>query len=579
MIQIFLKKDKISELKWSECYDRIFKIVTEFPLPLERIESYNGFSKKINIAHSNLIENEGEPNECIAFWGDTVSFSRSEQVRFFKHWTHYLNRKNQESFDETKPLTWFAPEIFKNDGTLPESNGIELFSHYFDSGSHYRNAVLAVGIMLENTLPGVAFMIAMETENEEIEAVRLWLEHVFEEQFDKPLYFNKTLLLQILENHYDSKADLVGRLDVLYPKLYKNNMIYAIENIGYEASLNYYAQVLAHTWFGTLGFSEVFDAWIAATSDLEKALELTAESKKVLELDPEKQKEAEKYDYLYLLKLLLRNYVLWTPEQRRFLKQFYTNEQVLETGNEDLMGAMMTLSGLRFDICPVYATPEHLFEAFMYHDPKHGIKYKQEIDKWLKKRHNEYEKAVKAFNEIASERQEELEHIAKREHKKELETIELESKIEKYIQKKYPKHEHYFLRQALLSNPSYMNPKVAVTNLNKILIETAARSFDSISSFHNYEKSYKIKRIYQTIKEKGLFVDADFEKWINAEQDKWVITMLAALLFTKLYDRELAYARLFILNNEKSRNFWRPGQKFDYEDFVACNERQKNKPE
>ncbi|MBI4646532.1 MAG: hypothetical protein HY738_08050 [Bacteroidia bacterium] len=173
MIQIFLKKSKISKNDWDNAFQRILKIVKEFPLQLERIEAYNGFERNLNKVHYELIVNRGKPDEHISFWGDRMSFTAAFTLIIYKNWEYQVKEILVENeIDENKPITWYKPEIFKNYGYPPEANGSKFNQSYLNTSATYRYAVLAIGIMLENILPGRAFMIAMETDFKDIEKTR-----------------------------------------------------------------------------------------------------------------------------------------------------------------------------------------------------------------------------------------------------------------------------------------------------------------------------------------------------------------------------------------------------------------------
>ena len=86
MIQLFLKATQITAKDWEEVYHRILKITKRFPVKLERIESYNGFSKNIDKVHDDLLVHQDEKDEHISFWGDKMSYTASLSIVFYKHW-------------------------------------------------------------------------------------------------------------------------------------------------------------------------------------------------------------------------------------------------------------------------------------------------------------------------------------------------------------------------------------------------------------------------------------------------------------------------------------------------------------
>ena len=87
MIQIFLKKTVITDKDWDSVYNRILTITTSFPLKLERIESYNGFSRELDKTYLDLTVNVGAIDEHISFWGDQMSFSARSTLRIYKSLT------------------------------------------------------------------------------------------------------------------------------------------------------------------------------------------------------------------------------------------------------------------------------------------------------------------------------------------------------------------------------------------------------------------------------------------------------------------------------------------------------------
>ena len=83
-------------------------------------------------------------------------------------------------------------------------------------------------------------------------------------------------------DHYKNKKDAAARIAFLYRKEFKRNMIFSLEHIGYQPTFEFYAEVLAGTGFGTFGFFDVFDAWVAASQNLESALNLLSASKQIV---------------------------------------------------------------------------------------------------------------------------------------------------------------------------------------------------------------------------------------------------------------------------------------------------------
>lgn len=561
MIQIFIKIKTVKQSDWDMVYKRILKIANQFPLKLERIKS-NRFSKDIDTIHDDLIENRNQEDECVSFWGDQMSYSAGPAVRFYKSWLiHQKTQLNCLEKDVTKPIMWY-PVKPCDSGSPPVANGAIT---YLSSKALHQYAMLAIGIMLENTLPGRAFLIPAEINYNEVEHTRKWLDYIFGESFDVPIYFDRKKLLDHLVNHYDNKADLVGRLDTLYTMQFKNNIDFALKNIGYKPTLEYYAHLLSHTGFGTSGFSDVLLSWIATSKDLEKTLELIATSRKILLSDQNNKyniKEAEKYNYVRVLKDLLDQYILWPPEQRELLEKFHTNRKALETGREDdFFAAIRRFMGYRIDICPIYTSSAYLFESFMYHDPQQGEKFRNIIDDWIKRNENKYEEAVEKLYEI--ENTLEKEEIDK-EHEKicrqEMETLNQEKRIEKFAER-YATAERFFVIEALRRNPYHMDKDTVIEQLQKDIFDLCKQNISDIQLLHKEDKEEKVLMLNRWIKKKRLSVAPEFTKWLE-EVDDSVLTSLCILVTFKLYEKREGYARLQMLLNKKYWRVWRIGMKY-----------------
>ncbi len=570
MIQLFFKTSKISPKDWNLVYSRIEQIVRTFPLKLERIESYNGYSPHLNKVHFDLVVDKDTENEHISFWGDQMSFTASKTIRFYKHWAVQSEKGFEgNEIEVSKPIFWFPPQVFDFSGYPPDANGCKFRHSYLDTSAIYRYAVLAIGVMCENTLPGRAFLLGLDEDIDDIVEIQNWLKVIFNEMFDLPIYFNKIRLLDNLSAFYASKKELVGRMDMLYFRQFKHSMIFAIEHIGYQPALEYYAEVLSHANFGTFGFSDILSPWIAATKDLEKTLQLVSKSKEFLLKDKENErnlKEAEKYDFNYILKKMLKEYILWTPQQREFLEKFHTNKEALEGKQEDLFGSILRMSGYRVDICPIYSTKDALFEAFMYHQPENGKTYLETMDSWISKNENAYNEYVEKMNKIENEAiaKEDFEKIDEKEQELEREALELEQKIEKYV-KTFPEHEQFFIEQAILNNPAYMDLESTVEEFLTSLLEICynEKNEEDVKYVHEKPKEEKIKIIRSRIKDKDLSIHPDFESWLEKTKNDNVLTLIYIAVSLKIYDRGRAFARQLIMSDKSFFKFMEKNHRYE----------------
>ncbi len=568
MIQIFFKSRLIKQDEWDKVYAKIELIVARFPLKLTRIESYDGFTQQIDKEYLDVHDNVGQEDECISFWGDDVSFSASQTVKFYKNWEIQRKHLKGKEIDEQKPLTWINETSYKNDGNLPDANGESIKDWYVETGSAcYRYALMAIGTMLENELPGRVFMIAYEYDPQEGNEVARWLSASLGDPFDVAMYFDKQRLLDSFIDHYEDKKNTVGRMEKLYYKQVKQNIEFAISNIGHEPALQFYASALAKTGFMTWGFSDILDPWIACNHNLDQVLNIIDLSRDILLSDPENDrnmKNAEEYDYRSILEKLLDQYILWTPEQRSILNMFYTNKEALETGNEDLWGVLYRMSGLRIDICPMYASREQLFESFMYHDPKHGKDYLDIIDKWVNNPKNSYDEARKRIEETQSEMAKQMEGKNQKEKESEIKALELSANVEKYIEQ-FPPHDRPFWREALTQNPAYMNKEKAIRNLlTKVTeLQSKKKTEDTNMPYFLKKKPEELRlMLLRRIKnEDKVIVRYPFEQWIEEETSIEVLASLLNFLYISIYNGELAFARTLFFQDNKYWDLLRTGTK------------------
>lgn len=562
MLQLFLQTSAITAADWDKVYPQIVELAEAFPLRLIRIEAYDGFERdKQDKDHFDLVVNRGQIDEHLCFYGDWVSWTTGTSVRFYKNWSKHceLALEEQKS-DPARPIIWFPPTRFKDDGGLPNANGESTKYDYIDTdGALYKYAVVAIGALLENRLPGRAFLIAPYEDAHDVEQVMAWLEGHFGQSFDMPLYFDRKRLLDSFTRHYDDPKHIVERMEHLYRKQFKRNMSFALEHIGYEPAFQFYAELLSHCWFGTFGFSDVLDSWIAATQDLESALHLVAESER-LRLERGDAGQADKYDLNEILKGMLNDFILWSPRQREELSRFYTNRQALETGTEGLWGSMLRMTGNRVDICPIVASPDELFEAFMFHDPKNGHVFRKTIDEWLEKNNDAFERLLGNLSKSASHPTDSVD-----DGRDEEDTPALDQAA---ILLQYPPHERFLIQKAMSVNPAYFQLDEALDDLCRGMWETTQKGeyLDFVAQIRTASNATNKKFILRHLKEKRSITTAgpDFERWLESEEDADVLLSLCLLLSLKIYTRPHAYARYRILHDRTLWNVWRKGGKFTF---------------
>lgn len=563
MLQIFLQPSKINQSRWELAYQQMKSIVESFPTKLIRLESYLNYEQKLNKLHFDLVLEANTPHEHISFWGDWMSFTSRGTLRLYKNWAKQVELQSYgEEIEATKPVTWYPHIPYRNDGSLPEANGIVPTTYIVldTEGAHYRLAIISIGILLENLFPDGAFLTMLEGNNpRDIDAVLEWLEAHFGRPFKGPMYLDKQALLSSLRRGYKNKKEIICRLAHLYRKKHKQNIQFAIEHIGYEPTCAFYSEVLADTHFGTFGFSDVLDPWIAVTQDLESTLNLISASKQWLLQHPDEKlhiEKAEKYDFTYILKKLLSEYILWTPIQREQLEHFPTNKQALEEGEEDLFGTMRRMMGFRVDICPIYANREELFEAFMYHDPKNAHQYRQIIDDWITDNSEKYEDVKQKLEEtiqqtsladVGSQAKEEVDP----------DKIAHENMIQQFVEG-FKSHEQYFVKKAIAANPLFPTAEEAVKAF-KQRVRTGIENYPDktyLNRMKDLSKEDHIRFVRSRIREVGYNVHPDFESWLEEIEEETILFHLHFVMALKVYDRSAHFSRFRLLWDKSYWQNW-----------------------
>ena len=563
MIQIFVQPSKITQQTWEIAYERIKCIVENFPTKLVRLESYNGFEPSLDKKHLNLTVDTGTDNEHISIWGDWISYSGSLTIKFYKYLDQQIEHFSYgKEIDPDKPITWYEHIPYKNDGDVPSANGLNLFNYpYMDiEVAEYKNALLVIGTMLENLLPNAALVTIWTDDEISFEPIRNWLENLFGEAFDLPFFSNKEHLITSFHDCYPEKKHAVGRLAHLFRQKHLHNMRLAIDHIGYKPTFEFYSEVLADTNFGSFGFSDVFMPWVAATEDLDSSLSLVLTSKSFLlnQGDERSASKAKQYDLAYILKALLNSYILWSPLQREALTSFYTNQKALETGHEDLLGAINRMMGFRVNICPIYANPDELFETFMYHDSANAKNYKSLIDDWMQNSDTKYEKLKQELDGL-------YDHYQKAEFQYELKESDSFLKKKNDFLSQYNSYDRFFVEQAIEANPAFLSVEEYVDKLKKLIqkVVNDPAQEELVNELKSASKETHLKWIRYRIKKLGYSVHPDFEKWIDALEDQHTLFHLNLLMSLKLYEKPEHFTRFIILWDRK---YW----KFS---IIICNDK------
>ncbi len=559
MIQFYYKASEITEQEWALAYNRIRFMLETFPLRLLRIERVEENIPKLDTLHVDLICEQGTADEHLSFYGDFMSLTNGPTITFYKHWHKQVELVLQSTkYTDQKPITWAPATPFLDTGSFPEANGITTAQVWDTSDTAYESAVLAIGIMLENLLPKKVMLLAPEQKITDLQEIISWLDTHFQEEFELPIYFDKERLLHSFIKHYEKPKDAVGRLEHLYPKRFKQNMAFAIKHLGYDAAFDFYAEVLSIYSFGTFGFMDVVNPWLAVTEDLESTLKLIAASLQILkdkkgdEHDEANKEKIAQYDLTEYLKRLLGQYILWTPSQREQFAPFYTSQNALETGREDMMGTLLRMTGYRVDISPIYATSEELFEAFLYHAPKNAAIFKEIIEEWYTKNEGAFEKLKHKLTEIE-------EVIRNRSSAK---TKNQPTRSQVYINaylEQYPPHEQYFYQKAIALNPTFIRLETGIKDMHELLenMQTQEQHRGFITEVKAESLHDKFIFIHYRANKLSLGTHPDFEAWIQTEDNENVMLHLRILMALKLSSAAERYIRFRVLWDRKYWEVWR----------------------
>jgi hypothetical protein len=556
MIRIFIQHQKISEAEWQSCYSAIDKMIKSFPLPLQRIEAYNGWSKEINKVHADLIKDKGTEDECICFWGDAIGFTFGNQIYFYKHWQKMVEHlKHNKNYVEPMPVYWGPHQPFLNKGESAECNGSGFLSGYIESVGPYSFLIMAIGIYFENRWPSAAMIAIEDTATEDIQEVVHWMNTVLDDNFSLPLYENADLLLQALVPFYKNKSEVVHRLLFFYQRQYKYVLETCLPFIDFEDLLKAFAEMLRNSRFGTVGFSDILNAWIAVIADLDKTLELVATCDNFHKINADYSnysfEQSTQYDYTYLLKSLLSDYILWTPEMRESLMHFNTNKNALDTGNRDLWESIHLLTGNTINICPIYATSTELFEAFMYHKPADALAYKDIIEAYETKHKLQYIELLEAINKrIASiENNESLQAEANE--------VQEDANQLDFINQ-YAPHNQFFIAKALKDNPGFLHKEERIEKHNNWLAKLKQEDKEGDYAYLLSLENSKICGIIKDrIKRQQWCVHPDFETWMAEETDKEVLTNLVNTVHLIPRDKASLFLIHEFMNDRKLWDMWR----------------------
>jgi hypothetical protein len=550
-IYIKIKTTGIKADDWEKAWQNMTKIVKAVPVTFFRYKHYTETKDGTSYFTTKLIENEGTDNENLSFKGDALSLCFGEYFMIHRNFEKLKELLPPVNVVEDKPVYWIPEKgigdrytIYANGNTLGKEWGIKA------GQSPHLYIILAIGILYENYFPE-NFFIWSDTPQDEVDKVHSWLENLFEQSFNKPICHDVSSMIVKLKKHYEKTIHIMTRVDCLYRSSESVKIHHFLAHFGNESTLFYYAHKLSKTSFGTYGFYDLLDAWMNVTKNLELTLALLARSKELLNLQNEKVKE-EKYDLTVILKSLLKNYILWTPQQRERLDIFFTNKKRLETGSENLFDMLFRMKGMRIDICPIYATEQELFEAFMYHSPKQGQVFKQIIDDWVAQ--NEAIQ-LEVSEKIASVEQQ-IQDLQEQEESE----YERPDEVEKLgFLSAYLEKDRFWIEKAIEENPYCLNLDKGIEDIYEELevfknkVENAL-FIDEIRSETDTKKKDTIKI---NLAHQRFTVSKAFYEALKKESDTEVLFHLRLFSSLKITDDDKKYFKFYLFSDLRYWNKWR----------------------
>lgn len=446
----------ITQKEWASVYEKIKTLINDFPFPLLRkIPKPDNISFRVDIVNNvsfDLYVNKDTDEEKLLFFSDAMTLTENFTTVYFKELNELKEKFKRRAFRLDKSVLWADPTI--EDDRIFSFNGwtVGYGGTWWDEGAWCELAMCAIMLLIEQEFPNRAF-IRCERSETDWEAVLQFLEGTFDRTFDMPLLFNIESVILILKKDYAKPAEIVARLADIYPQQYYTIIEAGVKYIGFSATQDFCSKALGRNSYGTIGASQIINAWILATKDLEETVKLIGSTyENYWKANYEKSENPKFIAKAALLEdfmqALIDEYILWTPKDRERLLLLPNSINHTKTGDiGDIFDALGLIGGMRIEICPIAATSNELFEAFMYADPANGKKYKQIIDKAIALQAEQLAKVLGQLKEIETLAEEKAPSLPPDEITP-LETAEP-------LLLSYPRHHRAMLKKALKSNPYY----------------------------------------------------------------------------------------------------------------------------
>jgi hypothetical protein len=214
-VRLYAQCSHIDPERWEALYLTTLQLLERFPAPLVRLiaEPAQGVQR---LTLTTQIRSElGTPEEHWSVDGDLGSRRLAETYCLYRHLDHYRAESAKQRRSRSRDILWVPDENLHD----AEAHGWSIFDAK-SQGYPYHYAMLAVGLLLENALPGRVVVMG-DINREQAERVLAWTEAVFQRRLDLPVVMDGARLWQRLAAAYPKQpASAVGRFFALYAEGY-----------------------------------------------------------------------------------------------------------------------------------------------------------------------------------------------------------------------------------------------------------------------------------------------------------------------------------------------------------------------
>jgi hypothetical protein len=209
-VHLYAQCDHIDPERWEALYLTSLQLLERFPGPLIRQIAEPIGDLRRWVLTTQIQSDIGTSKEHWAVDGDLSSRCLAETYSLYRHLAHYASAAPKRR-PAPRDVLWVRDEDLEHG----EVGGQCLFDSK-SQGYPYHYAMLAVGLLLENGLPGRAVVMG-DINRQQAESVVAWTETVLQRRLDLPVVTDAPRLWQRLVAAYpEQPAHAVRRFCALY---------------------------------------------------------------------------------------------------------------------------------------------------------------------------------------------------------------------------------------------------------------------------------------------------------------------------------------------------------------------------